>query len=67
MVAVLYATDMLAIYFYPQDIEVIKEIVTLKNSGSLTLSEAVKAILESDIDDITNTAPLTNNNTLSIT
>lgn len=44
--------------FYPRDVEIIKEIVTLKNSGSLTLSEAVKAILESDIDDITDTAPI---------
>ena len=46
--------------FYPRDVEIIKEIVTLKNSGSLTLSEAVKAILESDIDDITDTAPIAN-------
>lgn len=46
--------------FYPRDVEIIKEIVTLKNSGSLTLSEAVKAILESDIDDITDTASIAN-------
>lgn len=46
--------------FYPKDVEVIKEIVTLKNSGSLTLSQAVKAILESDIDDITDAAPIAN-------
>ena len=46
--------------FYPRDVEIIKEIVTLKNSGSLTLSEAVKAILDSDIDDITDTAPIGN-------
>lgn len=38
--------------FYPRDIEVIKKIINLKNSGSLTLNQAVKAILESDIDDI---------------
>ena len=44
--------------YYPKDVEVIKEIVTLKNSGSLTLSQAVKAILESDMDDITDAAPL---------
>ncbi|UYB49936.1 DUF3967 domain-containing protein (plasmid) [Lysinibacillus capsici] len=42
--------------FYPRDVEIIKEIVTLKNLGSLTLNEAVKAILDSDIDDITDTA-----------
>src|SRR5690606_22313338 len=39
--------------FYPKDIEIIKEIVKLKNSGSLTLSESVKAILKADIDDTT--------------
>ena len=38
----------------------IKEIVTLKNSESLTLNEAVKAILDSGIDDITDTAPIIN-------
>ena len=31
-----------------------------KNSESLTLSEAVKAILESDIDDITDVASIEN-------
>lgn len=46
--------------FFPRDVEIIKEIVKLKNSGSLTLSEAVKAILESDIDDITDAAPIAN-------
>ena len=46
--------------FYPRDVEMIKEIVTLKNSGSLTLGEAVRAILASDIDDITDTAPIAN-------
>ena len=46
--------------FYPRDVEVIKGIVTLKNSGSLTLSEAVKAILESDIDNITDTVLIVN-------
>ena len=46
--------------FYSRDVEMIREIVTLKNSGSLTLNEAVKAILESDIDDITDTAPIRN-------
>lgn len=46
--------------FYPRDVEVIKDIVTLKNAGSLTLNEAVKAILDSDIDGITDTAPIAN-------
>lgn len=46
--------------FYPRDVEIIKGIVTLKNLGSLTLNEAVKAILDSDIDDITDTAPIRN-------
>ena len=46
--------------FFPRDVEIIKEIVKLKNSGSLTLGEAVKAILESDIDDITDAAPTAN-------
>ena len=46
--------------YYPKDVEVIKEIVKLKNSGSLTLNQAVKAILESDIDDITDAAPMAN-------
>ena len=46
--------------YYPKDVEVIKEIVTLKNSGPLTLSQAVKTILESDMDDITDTAPIAN-------
>ena len=46
--------------FYPRDVEIIKDIVTLKNSGSLTLNEAVKAILESDIDDITDATSIAN-------
>ena len=46
--------------FYPRDVKIIKEIITLKNSGSLTLNEAVKAILESDIDDITDVASIAN-------
>ena len=46
--------------FYPRDVEIIKEIITLKNSGFLTLNEAVKAILASDIDDITDAASIAN-------
>lgn len=51
--------------FYKKDVEVIKKIVDLKNSGSLTLSESVKAILESDIDDIVDVSavePISNSN-----
>ena len=48
--------------FYQKDIEVIKEIVDLKNSGSLTLNEAIKTILHSDISDITDIEPITNPN-----
>lgn len=39
--------------FYSKDVEVIKQIVDLKNSGSMTLTEAVQTILNSDIEDIT--------------
>ena len=39
--------------FYKKDILIIKEIVELKNSGSLTLTEAVQTILNLDIADIT--------------
>lgn len=39
--------------FYTQDISIIKEIVELKNSGSLTLTDAVRTILNLDIADIT--------------
>ena len=39
--------------FYKKDILIIKEIVELKNSGSLTLTEAVRTILNLDIADIT--------------
>ena len=39
--------------FYPKDIEILKQIIELKNNSSLTLNEAVKTILSSDIDDIT--------------
>lgn len=46
--------------FYKKDIEVIKKIVDLKNSGSLTLNESVKTILESDIDDISAVEPIAN-------
>lgn len=38
--------------FYKKDIEVIKRIVDLKNASSLTLNQAVKTILDSDINDI---------------
>ena len=39
--------------FYTKDISIIKEIVELKNSSSLTLTDAVRTILNSDIADIT--------------
>ena len=39
--------------FYKKDILIIKEIVELKNSGSLTLTDAVQTILNLDIADIT--------------
>ena len=39
--------------FYKKDISIIKEIVELKNSSSLTLTDAVRTILNSDIADIT--------------
>ncbi|WGE04207.1 DUF3967 domain-containing protein (plasmid) [Bacillus subtilis] len=38
--------------FYEKDIETLRKIVELKNSGSVTLSESVKSILDSDIDDV---------------
>ena len=38
--------------FYPKDITVIKQIVELKNSGSLTLNDAVQTVLNTDIKDI---------------
>lgn len=46
--------------FYPRDVEIIKKIVDLKNLGALTLNEAVKIILESDIADITDAGPTAN-------
>ena len=48
--------------FYPRDVEIIKEIVDLKNLGALTLNEAVKIILESAIADITEARPIANPN-----
>ena len=39
--------------FYKKDILIIKEIVELKNSSSLTLTDAVRTILNSDIADTT--------------
>ena len=39
--------------FYTKDILIIKEIVELKNSSSLTLTDAVGTVLNSDIADIT--------------
>lgn len=38
--------------FYQKDIKLIKEIIELKNTSELTLNQAVKTILGSDIDDI---------------
>lgn len=38
--------------FYKKDVEIIRQIVDLKNSSSLTLNQSVKTILESDIEDI---------------
>ena len=45
--------------FYPEDVEILKEIINLKNSSSLTLNEAVQAIVESATSDITDIAPIT--------
>ena len=38
--------------FYKKDVEIIRKIVDLKNSSSLTLNQSVKTILESEIEDI---------------
>lgn len=38
--------------FYKKDVEIIRQIVDLKNSSSLTLNQSVKTILESEIEDI---------------
>lgn len=38
--------------FYKKDVEIIRKIVDLKNSSSLTLNQSVKTILDSDIEDI---------------
>lgn len=49
--------------FYKKDIETIKKIVDLKNASSYTLTQAVKTVLESDIepiDDITDMDAITN-------
>lgn len=46
--------------FYAKDVEVIKKIIDLKNTGSLTLNEAVKTILSSDINDITDIESISN-------
>ena len=46
--------------FYAKDVEVIKNIIDLKNTGSLTLNEAVKTILSSDINDITDIDSISN-------
>lgn len=49
--------------FYKKDIEVIKRIVDLKNASSMTLNQAVKTILDSninDIDDITDIDSVSN-------
>ncbi|MCP1146822.1 MerR family transcriptional regulator [Lysinibacillus endophyticus] len=37
--------------FYNKDVDVLKKIIDLKKSSSLTLEEVVKVILESNIDD----------------
>lgn len=44
--------------FFKRDVEILRKIVDLKNLGSLTLNEAVKTILESDIEDITAVEPI---------
>lgn len=46
--------------FYKKDVDVMKQIVDLKNSSSLTLNQAVKTILESDIDDISDIETISN-------
>jgi len=45
--------------FYKKDIEVIKRIIDLKNASSLTLDQAVKTILASDINDIDDITDIT--------
>jgi len=45
--------------FYKKDIEVIKRIIDLKNASSLTLDQAVKTILDSDINDIDDITDIT--------
>lgn len=47
--------------FFDKDIEVIKKITILKNTSSLTLEQAVKSILNVNIDDITDIEPISNN------
>ena len=44
--------------FYTKDILIIKEIVELKNLSSLTLTDAVRTILNSDIADTTDIEPM---------
>ena len=46
--------------FYKKDVEIIRQIVDLKNSSSLTLNQSVKTILESDIEDIEDTEGMNN-------
>lgn len=46
--------------FYSKDIVLIKKIVELKNSSSLTLTDAVQTILNSDIADITDIESIAN-------
>ena len=46
--------------FYAKDISIIKEIVELKNSSSLTLTEAVRTILNLDTADITDIESMSN-------
>lgn len=47
--------------FFAKDIEVIKKITVLKNTSSLTLEQAVKTILNTDIDDTIDIEPISNN------
>ena len=53
--------------FYKKDIEVIKRIIDLKNASSLTLDQAVKSILDCDINDIDDITDITDITSISDT
>lgn len=53
--------------FYKKDVKIMRQIIDLKNSTSLTLNQSVKRILESDIDDIEEINDITNIDPISKT